>query len=77
MTDKQRKIDTTAEGTSNDEVLRSRESDSDQSSSQITIPFGRLRTPDEIAQAAVFLASDDHGLTGIELIPDDDNTPQG
>jgi NAD(P)-dependent dehydrogenase (short-subunit alcohol dehydrogenase family) len=74
---KQRKIDVTAEGkAANDDVLTSRESDTDESSCPKKIPFGRLRTQDEIAEAAVFLASDEHDLTGIELIPDDDDNPQ-
>ena len=36
-----------------------------------TVPLGRLGTPDEIAKAAVFLASDDSSfVTGIELFVD-------
>ncbi len=36
-----------------------------------TIPMGRMGTPDEIAKAAVFLASDDSSfVTGIELFVD-------
>jgi NAD(P)-dependent dehydrogenase (short-subunit alcohol dehydrogenase family) len=36
-----------------------------------TVPMGRLGTPDEIAKAAVFLASDDSSfITGIELFVD-------
>jgi NAD(P)-dependent dehydrogenase (short-subunit alcohol dehydrogenase family) len=36
-----------------------------------TIPLGRLGTPDEIAKAAVFLASDDSSfVTGVELFVD-------
>ena len=35
------------------------------------IPMGRMGTPDEIAKAAVFLASDDASfVTGIELFVD-------
>ena len=35
------------------------------------VPMGRLGTPDEIAKAAVFLASDDSSfITGIELFVD-------
>ena len=34
-------------------------------------PLGRLGTPDEVAKAAVFLASDDASyITGIELFVD-------
>src|SRR6266850_1981079 len=36
-----------------------------------TIPFGRFGTPDEIAKAVVFLASDDSSyITGTELFVD-------
>jgi NAD(P)-dependent dehydrogenase (short-subunit alcohol dehydrogenase family) len=36
-----------------------------------TVPMGRLGTSDEIAKAAVFLASDDSSfITGIELFVD-------
>ena len=36
-----------------------------------TVPLGRLGNPDEIAKAAVFLASDDSSfVTGIELFVD-------
>ena len=36
-----------------------------------TVPMGRLGTPDEIAKAAVFLASDDSSfITGVELFVD-------
>jgi len=36
-----------------------------------TIPMGRMGEPDEVAKAAVFLASDDSGfVTGIELFVD-------
>jgi NAD(P)-dependent dehydrogenase (short-subunit alcohol dehydrogenase family) len=36
-----------------------------------TVPMGRLGVPDEIAKAAVFLASDDSSfITGIELFVD-------
>lgn len=35
------------------------------------IPMGRIGTPDEIAKAAVFLASDDSSfVTGVELFVD-------
>jgi NAD(P)-dependent dehydrogenase (short-subunit alcohol dehydrogenase family) len=36
-----------------------------------SVPMGRMGTPDEIAKAAVFLASDDSSfVTGIELFVD-------
>jgi NAD(P)-dependent dehydrogenase (short-subunit alcohol dehydrogenase family) len=36
-----------------------------------TVPMGRVGTPDEVARAAVFLASDDSSyLTGTELFVD-------
>jgi NAD(P)-dependent dehydrogenase (short-subunit alcohol dehydrogenase family) len=36
-----------------------------------TIPMGRMGEPDEIAKAALFLASDDSSfITGIELFVD-------
>jgi len=36
-----------------------------------TVPMGRMGNPDEIAKAAVFLASDDSSfVTGIELFVD-------
>jgi len=38
---------------------------------EATVPMNRLGTPDEIAKAAVFLASDDSSyITGIELFVD-------
>ena len=36
-----------------------------------TVPMGRVGTPDEVAKAAVFLASDDSSyITGTELFVD-------
>jgi len=36
-----------------------------------TVPQGRLGTPDEVAKAVVFLASDDSSsITGMELFVD-------
>jgi NAD(P)-dependent dehydrogenase (short-subunit alcohol dehydrogenase family) len=34
------------------------------------VPLGRLGTPDEIAKAVIFLASDDASVTGTELFVD-------
>jgi NAD(P)-dependent dehydrogenase (short-subunit alcohol dehydrogenase family) len=49
-----------------------REQIDDFKASQVTaVPMGRLGTPDEVAKAAVFLASDDSSyVTGIELFVD-------
>ena len=41
------------------------------SSISATIPLGRAGTPDEVAKAVVFLASDDSSyVTGVELFVD-------
>ena len=45
--------------------------DEDKTSVIATVPLGRLGTPDDLGQAAVFLASDDSAyITGIELFVD-------
>jgi NAD(P)-dependent dehydrogenase (short-subunit alcohol dehydrogenase family) len=43
----------------------------DKASAVATVPLGRIGTPDDLAKAAVFLASDDSAyITGIELFVD-------
>lgn len=45
--------------------------DADKAAAIASVPLGRLGTPDDLAKAAVFLASNDSAyVTGIELFVD-------
>jgi NAD(P)-dependent dehydrogenase (short-subunit alcohol dehydrogenase family) len=46
-------------------------SDDEREAAVASVPLGRIRTPDDLGKAALFLASDDSAyVTGIELCVD-------